>query len=148
MSLARAINASLPDMDGPLITAFVDRWRLEAHCFHLPSREMSVLMQDVAYILDLRLDGPAVIGTIDTYNWKDMVERFTSHQPPNPEEGKKEKKTSGVSSAWLRQRFNRCPPHAPADVVERHVHVWLWHMVSSFLFPDASRNTVSWMVLP
>jgi hypothetical protein len=26
--------------------------------------------------------------------------------------------------------------------------VWLWHMVAQFLFLDASRNTVSWMVLP
>ena len=86
-------------MDGPLITTFVDRWRPETHSFHLPSREMSVLMHDVGYILGLRLDGPAVTGTVDTENWKDMVEQFTDHCPPNPEEGKKEKKTSSVSSA-------------------------------------------------
>jgi len=60
---------------------------------------MSVLMQDVGYILGLRLDGPAVTGTVEPVNWKDMVKQFTGHQPPDPEEGKKEKKTSGVSSA-------------------------------------------------
>jgi hypothetical protein len=76
-----------------------------------------------------------------------MVEQFTGYRPPDPEEGK-EKKTSGVSLAWLRQRFNMCPPHAPDDVVERHARVWLWHMVAQFLFPDASGNTISWMVLP
>ena len=110
-------------MDGPLIIAFIDRWRLETHRFHLPSREMSVLMQDVGYILGLRLDGPVVTGMVEPLNWKDMVEQFTGYQPPDPKEGKKEKKTSGVSSAWLRQCFNRCPPHAPVDVVERHAHV-------------------------
>jgi hypothetical protein len=26
--------------------------------------------------------------------------------------------------------------------------VWLWHMVASFLVPDASGNTISWMYLP
>jgi hypothetical protein len=107
-----------------------------------------VLMQDVAYILGLRIDGLAVTGTIDTENWKQMVFEFTGHQPPEPAAGKKEKKTSGVSSHWLRQRFNRCPANATEEVVERYARVWMWHMVACFLFPDASGNTVSWMLLP
>jgi hypothetical protein len=52
-------------MDGPLLTAFIDKWRLETHTFHLPSREMSVLMQDIGYILGLRLDGLVVIGMVE-----------------------------------------------------------------------------------
>jgi hypothetical protein len=60
---------------------------------------------------------------VEPLNWKDTMEQFTSHGLPDPEEGKKEKKTSGVSSAWLRQCFNMCPPHAPDDVVERYAHV-------------------------
>jgi hypothetical protein len=52
-----------------------------------------------------------------------MVEQVTGHRPPNPKEGKKEKKTLGVSSAWLWKRFNMCPPHAPNDVVERYDRV-------------------------
>ena len=66
--MARAINAGLPDMDGPLLTAFVDRWRLETHTIHLPSREMSVLMQDVGYILGLNLDGLVVTGGVEPLN--------------------------------------------------------------------------------
>jgi hypothetical protein len=99
LGLARAINPGLLDMDGPLLTTFIDRWCPKTHTFHLPSREMYVLMQDVGYILDLRLDGPAVTGKVEPQNWKDMVEQFISHRPPDPEEGKKEKKTLGVSSA-------------------------------------------------
>ena len=68
LGLARAINAGLLDMDGPLIIAFVDRWRPETHSFHLPFGEMFVLMQDIGYILGLCFDGPAVTGTIDTEN--------------------------------------------------------------------------------
>ena len=87
-------------------------------------------------------------GTIDTENWKDMVEEFTGHRPPDPDEGHKEKKTSGVSSAWLRARFEWCEDDADEEQVERYARVWLWHLVASFLLPDASGNTVSWMVLP
>jgi hypothetical protein len=109
---------------------------------------MFVLLKDVGFILGLRLDGLAMTGTVDPQSWKDMVEQVTGHRPPDPEEGKKEKKTSGVSSAWLWQCFNMCPPHAPDDVIERYARVWLWHMVAQFLFPDGSGNTVSWMFLP
>jgi len=110
-------------MDGPLLTAFVYRWCPETHSFHLPSGEMSMLMQDVGYILGLHLDGPVVIGMVEPLNWKDTVEQFTGHRPLYPEEGKKEKKTLGGRSAWLQQHFNMCPPHALKDVIERHAHV-------------------------
>jgi hypothetical protein len=182
LPLARMINAGLPDLDGPLMTAFVDRWRPETHSFHMACGEMTVTLQDVAYLFGLRLEGLPVTGTfifhvflyscisvhvlcvclisdiilfhvfvagtIDTENWKDLVEQFTGYRPPDPEEGKKEHKTSGVSSKWLSSRFRWCPADAAADVVERHAKVWLWHMVATFLLPDASGNTVSWMVLP
>lgn len=148
LHLARAIVVGLPEMDGPLLTAFMDHWRPETHTFHLPCGEMSVLLQDVSYILGLRVSGVVVFGIINTDNWKDMVEEFTGHYPPGLEEGQKEKKTSGVSSLWLKEQFNGCPPHARPDVVERYARVWLWHMVATFLLPDAFGNTVSWTVLP
>jgi hypothetical protein len=77
-----------------------------------------------------------------------MVHQFIGHYPPDPEEGKKAHKTSGVSSLWLRQCFNKCPQNIADEVVERYARVWLWHMVACFLLRDTSRNTVSWMVLP
>jgi hypothetical protein len=109
---------------------------------------MLVLLKDVGFVLGLWLDGPAVTGIVDPTNWKGMVEQFMGYRPPNAEVGMKEKKTYGVSSAWLRARFNNCPPHALVDVVERYAKVWLWHMVAQFLFLDASGNTMLWMVLP
>jgi hypothetical protein len=47
---------------------------------------MSVLMQDVGYILALGLDGPAVIGITDIENWKDLMAEFTGLWPPDPDE--------------------------------------------------------------
>jgi hypothetical protein len=50
------------------------QWRPETLTIHLPCGEMSVLMEDIGYILGRCLDSPAVTGTIEPLNWKDMVE--------------------------------------------------------------------------
>ena len=50
-------------IDWPLITCLVEIWRPETHTFHVPVEEMTVTLQDVAIILGLRIDGPAVTGT-------------------------------------------------------------------------------------
>ena len=50
-------------IDWPLITCLVERWRPKTHTFHVPVREMMITLQDVAIILGLRIDKPAVIGT-------------------------------------------------------------------------------------
>ena len=148
LPLARVVCAGLPAMDAPLLTTFVDCWRPETHSFHLPYGEVSITLQDVAMILGLPLEGIAVTGIIQTDGWRDMVEALIGIRPPEPPEGVKDRKTSGVSSAWLRQNFNHCPQGAPQGVVERYARVWLWHLFGGFLFPDGSGNTISWMILP
>jgi len=52
-------------LDWPLLTALIDRWRIETNMFHLRHGEMTVTLQDVALPLGLRVDGPAVTGTDD-----------------------------------------------------------------------------------
>ena len=134
LPLARVVCAGLPVMDAPLLTAFVDRWRPETHSFHLPCGEVSITMQDVAMILGLPLEGNVVIGMIQTDGWRDMVEAHIGIRPPEPPEGVKDRKTSGVSSAWLKQNFNHCPQGAPQEAVERYARVWLWHLLGASCF--------------
>ena len=50
-------------IDWPLITCLVERWRPETHTFHMPVGEMAITLQDVAIILGLRIDDPAVTRT-------------------------------------------------------------------------------------
>uniref|UniRef100_K3ZZK0 Aminotransferase-like plant mobile domain-containing protein n=1 Tax=Setaria italica TaxID=4555 RepID=K3ZZK0_SETIT len=148
LDIAVQVVGGLPPMDGPLLTAMVDRWCPETHTFHMPFGEMTITMQDAAMILGLPLDGQPVTGIIKNENWHDMVEMHIGITPPEPEGGDSSKKTSGVSSTWLREHFDVCPPGANDEVVQRYARVWLWHFVSTFLLPDAAGNTVSWMVLP
>ncbi|XP_072148053.1 protein MAIN-LIKE 2 [Setaria viridis] len=148
LDIAVVVAAGLSPMDGPLLTAMVDRWRPKTHTFHLTCSEMTVTMQDVAMVLGLPLEGLPVTGIIQSENWRDMVELHIGIRPPEPEEGDNSKKTSGVSSAWLREQFSVCPPGVTDKVVERHACVWLWHFVSTFLLTDVVGNTVSWMGLP
>jgi len=41
------------EIDHGLISALVERWRLETHTFHFPYGEMSITFQDVGVILGL-----------------------------------------------------------------------------------------------
>ena len=102
LPLARVVCAGLPVMDAPLLIAFVDHWRPETHSFHLPCGEVSITLQDMAMILGLPLEGNAVTGIIQTDGWRDMVEAQIGIRPPESPERVKDRKTSGVSSHWLR----------------------------------------------
>ncbi|RYR28736.1 hypothetical protein Ahy_B01g052898 [Arachis hypogaea] len=67
--LAR-LNSEWFWLDEPLVSAFVERWRPETHTFHLPFRECTVTLQDVAFQLGLPVDGEAVsgcLGEFETY---------------------------------------------------------------------------------
>ncbi|RYR20221.1 hypothetical protein Ahy_B03g065313 isoform I [Arachis hypogaea] len=53
--LAR-LNETWFRLDEPLISAFVERWRLETHTFHMPFGECTITLQDVVYQLGLSID--------------------------------------------------------------------------------------------
>jgi hypothetical protein len=65
--------------DSSLITAFLDRWRLDTHSFRLPVGEMTVSLEDVAMLFSLPL-GVVAIVAIDVPNtWRlDFLIRFTN----------------------------------------------------------------------
>ena len=148
LPLARLVTTRLPMLDNAALTALVDRWRPETHTFHLPCGELTVTLQDVAMILRLPVDGQPVCGNVQPAGWRDMVEMIVGTRPLEPAPDAKDKKPSGVSSAWLAHNFTECPHDAADHVVERYARAWLFHLVGGYLFPDGSGNTVSWMYLP
>ena len=50
------------EVDYCLISAVVERWRLETHTFHLPHGEMSITLQDVEVIYGLSIEGEVLVG--------------------------------------------------------------------------------------
>jgi hypothetical protein len=72
-------------------------------------------MEDVAMLFGLRVDGYAVTGHINPQDWRDIVEALVGVRPDEPQEGVKDRKTTGVNSSWLVQHFGHLPPqHANA----------------------------------
>ena len=51
------VSRSTPNLNAPLVSALVDRWRPETHSFHLRTGEMTVTLEDVSLITDLAIDG-------------------------------------------------------------------------------------------
>ena len=58
------------------------------------------------------------------------------------------RKTFAVTFVWLVHNFEDLQEGAAEAVVERYARVWLWHFMGGFLFPDSSRNTISWALIP
>ncbi|RYQ98730.1 hypothetical protein Ahy_B07g086489 [Arachis hypogaea] len=50
----------------PLLSALVERWRLETRTFVLPVGEVTVTLEDVAYIFSLHIHGQVVSGWTDS----------------------------------------------------------------------------------
>ncbi|XP_006582562.1 protein MAIN-LIKE 1-like [Glycine max] len=56
-SLSSLITCSLETGDKGLLFAFAERWHKETSSFHLPIREMSITLDDVASLLHLPITG-------------------------------------------------------------------------------------------
>ena len=64
-------------VDRALLSALVDRWRLETHTFHLPVGEMAVTLQDVSLLLGLPLVDQAVAARAVDPDWRQVIlQRF------------------------------------------------------------------------
>ena len=129
-------------MDNPLISALVERWRRETNTFHLNVGEMTVTLEDVAYLLGLAIDGEPVMGV--TYTMCDTIcEKLLGKAPDSGS-------TSGgmVKLSWLKESFSQCPEDAPMEEIERRTRAYLLYLVGSTIFSTTTGNKVPVMYLP
>eukprot|EP00261_Vitis_vinifera_P024582 XP_010656952.1 PREDICTED: serine/threonine-protein phosphatase 7 long form homolog isoform X4 [Vitis vinifera] len=129
-------------LDNPLISALVERWRRETNTFHLNVGEMTVTLEDVAYLLGLAIDGEPVMGV--TYTTCDTVcEKLLGKAPDSGY-------TSGgmVKLSWLKESFSHCPEDAPMEEIECHTRAYLLYLVGSTIFSTTTGNKVPVMYLP
>nr|ABA94059.1 SWIM zinc finger family protein [Oryza sativa Japonica Group] len=94
------------NVDRSLLAALVDRWRPEAHTFHLPCGEVAPTLQDVSYLLRLPLAGDAIGPVTTCVDWKDdLTARFAPVQraPHLPLQPLAHHRNTGPTRRWLLQ---------------------------------------------
>lgn len=129
-------------LDNPLISALVERWRRETNTFHMTVGEMTVSLEDVAYLLGLPIDGHPVTGVTCTA-CDSVCVKYLGRSPDS-------RYTSGgmVKLSWLKETFSECPEDASAEVVEFHTRAYLLYLVGSTIFSTTTGNKVPVMYLP
>ena len=129
-------------IDWPLITCLVERWRPKTHKFHVPVGEMTITLQDVAIILGLRIDGPAITGTC-VLDVAELCSELLGVTPPADA-----LRGSAISIRWLCQQLST--PGLDADEVdlERSARGFILALMGSFLFANKKGVYVQLCFLP
>ena len=71
--------------DHALIIAFVERWHPETHTFHLQHNEMMITLQDVEVIMEMPIEGEAMVGSTKITWTTVCVEMLGIQIPNNPQ---------------------------------------------------------------
>ena len=142
----------VPDMEvhHALITALVERWRLETHTFHLPHGEIGITLQDIEVMLGIPVDGLPVIGRTDL-KWNEVCRELLGHEPPPviPNSNKSTLTGARIKYKWLDAQFI-APLAADADdeFMQQNAHYHLLVRIGALLFMDKSADRVSLLTLP
>ncbi|XP_052203665.1 serine/threonine-protein phosphatase 7 long form homolog [Diospyros lotus] len=129
-------------MDWALVTALVERWRQETHTFHLTVGETTITLQDVAILMGLRVDGPAVTGST-VHDWATLCEQYLGVRPLD-----EHLKGSSLQFTWVQQHFTTLPDDATEDVVQMHARAYILCLISGPLLPDRLASSVQLVYLP
>ena len=68
-------------IDLALITPLVERWRPEPHTFHLSWGKCTIILEDFALHLGIRVDGCVVIGP-NFLRWDKLYDELLGEVPP------------------------------------------------------------------
>ncbi|CAI0558229.1 unnamed protein product, partial [Linum tenue] len=122
-------------IDASLITALVERWRLETSTFHMPVGEVTITLEDVATLSGLPIDGEAVIVDVPDREWSETCTRLLGHAPNDLSGGV-------VRLSWLREHFNNLPPNASTEITGQFARAYALSLIGFMLFPDRTGATV------
>jgi len=98
------------DLNHALITALVERWRLETQSFHLPHGEIIIMLQEMEVIMGVPVDGLPVVEFTHMQDWGKLCVELLGHRPLNKQASAGKNTTmmegSRVKAKWLEERFS------------------------------------------
>ncbi|XBI49006.1 hypothetical protein VPH35_112643 [Triticum aestivum] len=149
------VSRSTPNLNTPLVSSLVYRWRPETHSFHLWTGGMTVTLQDVSLITGIPINGRPLCMSTDPDGWRKqmttLIGMALTEAEADVEEGeekkKKERKAVGAAFTWIQSNFAHCPADASDDVIQTHARVYMWYVVLRTLFPNFTGKNAPWMWL-
>ncbi|XBI00855.1 hypothetical protein VPH35_129769 [Triticum aestivum] len=79
------VSRSMLNLNAPLVSALVDRWRPETHSFHLRTGEMTMTLEDVSLITGLAIDRMPLCMSTDSDGWREQMIALISMAPTEAE---------------------------------------------------------------
>ncbi|KAJ9565828.1 hypothetical protein OSB04_001794 [Centaurea solstitialis] len=134
-------NCGFKPLDHSLITALVERWRPETHTFHLPIGEVTVTLQDVHLMWDLRIDGEVVTGCQRTWSLAEKIETCYRLLGIETEQG-------NFRGAQLKMPFLRTvlettlSDNATNEQCMQRARAYILLLLGGSIFPDGADNSV------
>lgn len=124
-------------LDVPLITALVERWRHETHTFHMPPGETTITLQDIEILAGVNVDGRAVVGIREAD--ADTIERLLGVVPPDNKVN-----LGRVQLSWIKSTFNFSELAIDADdvTVRQYTRALMLLMLGTQYLPEKSGNYV------
>jgi len=129
-------------IDPALITALVEWWRPKTHTFHLPWREYTMTLEDVALHLGIRVGG-RVVARSSFLHWDDLCHELLGEVPP-------ENACKGVAlkMTWLLSMLRAPLPEEPTmHQLQCRCRDYIMYMIGGALIPDKFGNRVHLMYL-
>ena len=114
----------------------------ETHMFHVPVKEMTIMLQNIAIILGLRIDGPSVTGTC-VFDVAELWRQLLGVTPLADA-----LKRSAISIRWLCDQLSTPAPDANEVTLERSARGFILVLIGSFLFTDKKGVHVHLCFLP
>ncbi|KAG8492841.1 hypothetical protein CXB51_010076 [Gossypium anomalum] len=121
-------------LDPKLISALIERWRPEAHTFHLPCGECTITLADLHLQLGLSVDGYAVTGFASSTDWGAVWYELLGAIPDNINEGR-------IEIGWLRDTF--LEPDNDLTELERirYARTYILEMIGGNVRGDATEQS-------
>ncbi|KAG8486200.1 hypothetical protein CXB51_019501 [Gossypium anomalum] len=122
-------------LDPKLINAFIERWRLETHTFHLLYGERTIILEDVQLQLGLSVYGSVFTRSAQSADWGVICYDLLGAILDNIYGGR-------IEIGWLRNTFSE----PTDDLIEveriRYARAYILEIIGGYLMPNLSQNLV------